>query len=269
MNFGQQIKAAREAKDMRQEDLAQALGVTQQAVQKWEAMEAAPTRSPFLQPLCDFLGLELPEQTRHINRRMIAHPSAEAIYDEERGQYEPPPVLRRSIRDVPRRPPSALPSTDEVLAMLQEAMPEDLQRNVRQIVLVGDKPYPFSYCSQRVIAHIVQGNPNGVSSMLFRVAAWRMAMACIVNNDTQIPNRHYVLVSLAPPHGSPETFRVSAQLKKEAGLMNFQVIEAPDIPTVVDRIRRLEDTPTEFDEFVEQHQDVLRQSPDEDFGDLL
>ena len=60
MTYGEQIKQAREAQRLTQEQLAEALGVTRQAVSKWEADLSRPARSK-LERLSEVL--EVPPET--------------------------------------------------------------------------------------------------------------------------------------------------------------------------------------------------------------
>lgn len=59
MTLGEQIRAAREGKNLSQEELAEYMGVSRQAVSKWENNTAVP-HGANLERLAEFLGLELP-----------------------------------------------------------------------------------------------------------------------------------------------------------------------------------------------------------------
>ncbi len=70
MTLGEQIRGAREAKNLSQEELAEYMGVSRQAVSKWENDTAVP-RGANRKQLAEFLGLELPQaeaapQKRHV-----------------------------------------------------------------------------------------------------------------------------------------------------------------------------------------------------------
>ena len=60
MNFGEQIKKAREEKRLTQEQLAEAMEVTRQAVSKWENDLTSPDIS-LLPHLCSLLGVSCDE----------------------------------------------------------------------------------------------------------------------------------------------------------------------------------------------------------------
>lgn len=60
MTLGEQIRAAREGKNLSQEELAEYMGVSRQAVSKWENNTAVP-HGANLERLAEFLGLELPQ----------------------------------------------------------------------------------------------------------------------------------------------------------------------------------------------------------------
>lgn len=59
VSFGLRLRAAREAADLTQEQVAERLGVTQSAVQKWESGAAWPRGPHRLSDLADLYDVDL------------------------------------------------------------------------------------------------------------------------------------------------------------------------------------------------------------------
>lgn len=68
MSLGKTIKERREACHMTQEELAEKLNVSRQAVSKWESDLSVPAQGN-LQELCKLLDMTLPEKMEEVSRR--------------------------------------------------------------------------------------------------------------------------------------------------------------------------------------------------------
>lgn len=66
MTLGEQIRKGREAAKLSQEELAERIGVSRQAVSKWESDRSVPTGKN-KRALCQLLPLELPDQQEDSN----------------------------------------------------------------------------------------------------------------------------------------------------------------------------------------------------------
>lgn len=249
MNFGVLVKNARELKGWRQEDLAEALGVTQQAVQKWEASSEPPFRSQYLGPLCETLGLDLPEPPKI--RTYLKTPI--------RTQIELPglPVARE--RDAPRQRPA---HPDEIMVAVREHLPEELRQYVNAPLAVAKRLYKFQYFSPRVVLTIVSGTHLGAPPL--RSIGWRLALAQKVLNDRQVQQHHYGAIVVALPGQVPHSTTITPALQQEFDILDINLFEVPSPEAAAAMIQKLENKPTEFDQFMENMPDF-----DDDLGDLV
>lgn len=242
MHFGKQIEAAREAKGWRQEDLAERLEVTQQAVAKWEAQESPPFRSRSLKELCEILGLEPPVLLNPFQtRRHIAQ------------------SLFETVSKKPPAPTVMTPS--QLIQLLRERLPENLKQFAGGSLATKRLRIVFPYASPRVIAHAIFGSQNGASRTKMRSAAWRMAAAMLGTGDIRPTSHHYLLAALELP-GEEGTNTLPEPMAKEGAMAGIITEALPDVEAFISRIVELEQTPTEADEI----QELLSQ---ENFDDLI
>lgn len=230
-HFGDTVKQAREAKQMRQEDLALALGVTQQAVQKWENGAFPPSRSQYLQPLCALLGIEAPEMMAP--RVGLSRVGAESSFQR--------PRLR--------------PTTEELIDQLATLVSPDEAKAVGAALTTKTIRVKFPYFSSKVVAHLVSGSPSGVSNLLLRSAAWRLALAKASGNF-DLPDKHYLLGTINLPDGGDITAKLPGFFVTEASIMGIEVKQFPDVAAFLERIRELENTPTEADQAFSQFDEI-------------
>lgn len=103
MKIGEKIKKLRKTKQISQESLANALGVTFQAVSKWETGTTAPDLA-LIPPLASFFGVSIDELFDYCaweNERMIEEICRRAYarrYDDPIGAEE---ILREGLRKFP------------------------------------------------------------------------------------------------------------------------------------------------------------------------
>ncbi len=104
MNIGSTIKKLRREKDMTQEDLAEALGVSVSAVSQWELEKTAPDLS-LIPPLCNLLGVSadtLLGVDLETKEKRIREITDEAHSYESRGYTdEAYNILREGLREFP------------------------------------------------------------------------------------------------------------------------------------------------------------------------
>lgn len=234
MNFGNLIKEARETRGWRQEDLANRLQVTQQAVQKWEMAVLPPLRSPYLSELCDLLGLELPSadeiRTQTLNERHAF-------------------ISRTS----PRRTGGAhIHTPDELIEHLKHIAPPELQGHVGGVRLHKGLKMRFTYASRRLVAHAIYGTPNGASLVTYRNAAWRLAVAKGAAGDFDIvSSSHYLLAVLNLPDGTDDTSRLPSYVPLESAALGIHIESLPDLNAFLARIQELEAKPTDREQLEE------------------
>lgn len=241
------IRTSRERLQMRQEDLAVAVGVTKQAVQQWEAGETSP-RGSRRDRLYEVLRIEKPVQMGY------AYPSEARVRAR---------VAESLVANIDRPPRQSV--LDATLAELRHALPETLAPFVSQPVLIRQQPYHFHYYSPRLLLHIVNGGFAGVSPLTLRNAAWRLAVARTAHNDFPISTHHYVIAVLAGPEGA-HTARIDKNFLRELDIMDIKPLQIPDPQGLAAAIIDLEKKPTDYDRYVEAHQDLF---DDNDFEDLL
>jgi transcriptional regulator with XRE-family HTH domain len=225
MNFGQKIKAARESAGWRQEDLAAQLGVTQQAVEKWESGKSIP-RGPRMQMICDRLGIEPPK-----------------------------PLGMWSVHSRPGRDPedqigtkiNRQMTTDDVVEELRNCLPDALQQNLMQQVVVKGKRYLFPYVSKNVIVHVAFGMQGGPSLISLRARAWRLIVAKNGSGDVPLSGRHYLLGVMATADGSKESVNMPGYVPVESQVTGILIEPMMTVEFLAMRIMDLEKTPTEAD----------------------
>lgn len=232
MGFGRKIREAREARQWRQEDLAERLGVSQQAVQKWESSTKPPTGSSAFAVLCKTLGLEV---------------SAEDIQAAAREAAEAAALRSAAVaaRHAGRRPP-----TTELISALRDVVPEPRRAHLGALLSVRGLPYRFVYVSPRVVAHAVYGSPAGASQVVVRASAWRLMVALMDNHDHHMKTRHYLL-GVVPLVGDDAgaTARLPAHTAIEATATGISIEQFTSLEAFAHRLDALEATRTEAEEF--------------------
>lgn len=91
MTTGEKIAFARREKGLTQEGLAERLGVTRQAVSKWESDRALPDTDKLLR-ICDELGIGCEELLRP-GAPLEPRPVTEDAPREEKGEGAPPSAV--------------------------------------------------------------------------------------------------------------------------------------------------------------------------------
>lgn len=264
MHFGKQIEEARKVKNWRQEDLAEALGVTQQAVQKWEAKEDPP-RSQHLERLCTLLDLPFPELPRRsAGGTLLAPPDmfASDAQPQERVSIASSPALRRVSSTTATT--GRLRTSSEVANSLRALLPPDIQKYSGAPVLLHGRRYPFPYVSSRVVVNIVFGGSQGIPLTLARAAAWRlMLMKASGSGAYSMDDKHYLLAVL-PLAGDEGPVDLGSYLPVESKITGILIEPLSDMGALAQRIVELEKTPTEMEDFLESVN-----LDDDPFSDLI
>jgi len=262
--LGTRIRLAREAKQIRQEDVAAEGEVTQQAVQKWEAGETVPRGLTRIAKLAKLLGLNAadiraddpPSATESLftaydlaakqNSRRGIGPSAPPLDKPARGEYF------RSILSSPAETSQHEPSIrEQVTEKLLHALPPNLRPHALGSFYHKGIPYEFSYLSRKVVATVL---PTSTLRDMFsiahiRQALYRMAFAIRFHNDPHVPSHHYFVGVLPPTVGSKA--KIPRALLNEAALFGILLEVTPTVLDFADRVAELEDLPTELDELYE------------------
>lgn len=107
MTFSQRLSQARKARGMNQETLAHQVGVSRQAVSKWETGDALPDLPRLLAladalelPLDDLCGRELPPSPSQ-PPAPISTPTPESIFLPDSSQSAPPPCPDSGTASIP------------------------------------------------------------------------------------------------------------------------------------------------------------------------
>lgn len=287
------IRQAREAKGWRQEDLAERLSVTKQAVQQWESGETSP-RGARRARLCDALGLletdmeafsagesftrTAIDELVHINTEIAAlQKLAEEDPTEQRMQISlhqlrnRKAMLERKMHEtqaqttIRRNAPQVhRPFGAEVIQELRRRMPEPYRQYAGETIVVRGARLPYSYVGKKVVAQTTYGTPNGASNSLTRSIAWRLAVAMHGRGDVPLKDAHYLLGVIELPNGI-DTNRVHPSIIAECGIVGINIETFNDLDGFVTRVLELENKPTEAAEVFAS----MQYSPDEDYGDLL
>lgn len=264
-DLGTRLRLAREAKGMRQEDVAEGCGVTQQAVQSWEANRSTPRGLQRIAKLAELLGLEPADirgtpvavLTHYETRREVTDSMARIL--EDKRPYERPRFEGAQLTSLIR---------EERRAELLNCLPENLRPHVGATLDIRGTPHRFDYLSRRVVAGLVYlpAMKGMVSPTALRLSLYRIAVANRHYNDFPVPDRHYLLAVIPTPSVD---VRIPKALQNEGRLFDTSVEIHADIKTVCARIVELEEKQTELEEITESqvwYEDLdFDESPPSDF----
>lgn len=246
--LGIRLRLAREAKGLRQEDVADACGVTQQAVQAWEADRSAPRGLQRIAKLAEILGIE-PADIRGGGPAVLSkYETHRAVLDSLHANVTDKP-LGRILENRPRVEGAQLMATirEEKRAELANCLPEQLRQYVGASLDVRGVPHRFDYLSRRVVGSILYLPVlrGAVSAISLRMALYRIAVANRHYNDFPVPARHYLLAVIPL---SLDEVRIPAALLHEGRLFDTLVEVHSDVKSVCAKLVELEEKPTELEE---------------------
>jgi transcriptional regulator with XRE-family HTH domain len=249
-DLGTRLRLAREAKGLRQEDVAESCGVTQQAVQAWEANRSTPRGLQRIAKLAELLGIEpadirAPSLPYYDARRVVADGLMHILdtkVAEPRRIYERAPIERHRVAG-----PVIRAIQEERQVELLKCLPDNLRQHVGGSFDIRGIKYRYDYMSKRVVASVIYLSSIHTSFPLMpmRMALYRLALANRHANDFPAPGMHYLLavISMTPGEG-----RIPLALQHEGRMFDTAVEVHSDMKSVCDRIIELEATPTELEE---------------------
>lgn len=236
-DLGNRLRAAREAKGLRQEDVAQACDVTQAAVQKWEAGAAAPRGLQRTAKLAEILGIE-PADIRPLPSYGGMRPSAATLtLEEPRPPLYTGSELMRRIRE----------KRHEQIA---QHLPDSLRQNIDQSIDIKGTKYVFQYLSRRVVASIIHlPNDNGRPSIMsFRMVLYKHFVATRHYNDYPANDRHYLVAMLS---SDGQRIDIPRACMNEARMFDIQLESFDNIAQACQHIVTLEKTTTDLEHLAE------------------
>jgi transcriptional regulator with XRE-family HTH domain len=215
--FAETLKSDRERLHMTQEQLAERLGVSQQAIARWEAGESFP-RPQRRKLLLEVLGAQ---------SQMAQSPPATAFLPA--AEFPPGQVTVTTAMQIKAAERNA------IYAVLRETLPSD---RVRGSLSFGTVKRYYDYVSGNAVANIVRIAPNvQLSPNLIAVPILRLAMA--VGPEDGAPRRPVVLFIVTEQSASAVRTTLEAVLF-DASALSVQVEIVSSLEAVAPLIEEIE-----------------------------
>lgn len=239
--FGATLRTDRERLKMSQDQLADLLGVSQQAVANWEA------------------GVSMPRRERRARLLQILGPGAELTKNPPRYEFIPSedrPVSQptRSLTgehtepadmaanpDFPRRlPPSPMHLVrEERFREFRARLPKELHAYVNNRVTIGAQTRELDYLSPRWGIEVKPVRDRNVMSMATGPALVRLAVIRGIADQGLRPPREYALI-LVSENGPMQASPGLQRLMFDAGVMGISVYQVESFAQAGDLVRQLE-----------------------------
>ncbi|WP_334157902.1 helix-turn-helix domain-containing protein [Oryzomicrobium sp.] len=245
-DLGTRLRSAREDKKMRQEDVAAFVGVTQQAVQAWEANRSTPRGLQKIAKLAEVLGLEPADIRNELPQSPPSFPPALEKRVKEFAASVFAPMEGRAIGVSALHDERRAKRRSEIALNL----PDELQKSVFAAIDVRGTPYYFDYLSRRVVAvfmHLPEDSSR-LSMTAARFTLYRFAIANRHYNDFPVPDRHYLL-AVVGEHS--QEVQLPRPIRNEAALFDVALEMHKDMESACKRVVELEGIKTEMEELMD------------------
>lgn len=223
-NFGDLLKADREALGWSQEQLGKELGVSQQTVGQWEANGAQPRRHR-MQTLMKLLNVHLHGRSQ--------------LYAQWAGAL---PVVPHVTFTDPKGPPPRFGQPDsraEVQKLLRDALPEHLRQYVARALQFGHQEKQYDYLSPSLTARVLPTVDGRPPTLGMAVVTLHLAMAAMRNIHHFGPKPTTALFVLTPDMPAVALKRMGTAAA-DAQVLGVEVIPVPDVGTMGRTIAQLE-----------------------------